>query len=112
MVDSIVYTIHATAAETVSGQSDALDITQHDEAIAFLDVSAASGTSPDMVVSFEYSPDGVMWFDSGIAYTAVTAVSRPAIKQLTNFGRWVRAKWVITGTTPSFTFSMALIAKN
>ena len=112
MVDSKVYTVHATGAETVSGQSAALDIAIHDEMVAFLDVSAASGTSPSMVVSFEYSPDNIMWFDSGVAYTAITAVARPAVKQLTNFGRWVRAKWVITGTTPSLTFSLSIIAKN
>lgn len=112
MVDSKLYTIHASGAETANGESPALDIGQHDEALAFLDVSAASGTSPNMVVSFEYSPDGVTWFDSGVAYTAVTTVARPASKQLTNFGRWIRAKWAITGTTPSFTFSLAMVAKN
>lgn len=112
MVDSKLYTIHASGTETANGQSAAFDIAQHDEALAFLDVSGASGTTPSLVVSFEYSPDGVTWFDSGVAYTAVTAVARPAVKQLTNFGRWVRAKWAITGTTPSFTFSLALVAKN
>ncbi len=106
-----VFTLHASAAETATGQSASVDLSTYAEALAELNVTAVAGTSPTMTVSFQTSDDGADWYDMGTAFAAVTAVSKPAALKFTNFGQFVRAVWTIGGTTPSFTFTLKLVAK-
>ncbi len=107
-----VFTLHASAAETATGQSAGVDLSTYAEALAELNVTAVAGTSPTMTVSFQTSDDGTDWYGLGDAFAAVTAVAKPNILRLTNVGRFVRAVWTITGTTPSFTFTLKLVAKS
>jgi hypothetical protein len=70
--------------------------------------SAASGTTPTLNVSLEESDDGSTW----------TAIAGSAVPQLTAAGnaggnatpakKYVRATSVVAGTTPSFTYRVAL----
>lgn len=76
--------------------------------VAYLNVTAVSGTSPTLTVAFQDSPDGVNWYNipSG-AFSAVTAVGTsrlalPAGPVGPNF----RASVTVGGTTPSFTTSL------
>ena len=79
--------------------------------LAYLNVSAASGTSPTLTVTLQDSPDGVNWYPvpSG-AFTAVTAVglSRLVVPAGTAVGSYLRAALTVGGTTPSFTTSLTV----
>lgn len=79
--------------------------------VAYLNVSAVSGTTPTMTVTLQDSPDGVNWYNlpSG-AFSAATAVgtSRLALPATTAVGPNFRASVVVGGTTPSFTASLLI----
>ena len=92
--------------------SEILDMGQMVEAIAFLNVTAHSGTGT-LDVSFQLSPDKVNWIDSGDALAQVIATNSMTIKKFTAiFGRWVRVKIIVTGTPISYTFDLSIVAKS
>ena len=75
-------------------------------AVAYLTVSAASGTTPSMTVKFQDSADQTNWVDvpSG-AFSAVTTTGTSRLV-LSNVGPYLRIVETITGTSPSFTHSV------
>ncbi len=100
------------AARTTSGtQSVPLDVSLMTEMAAFLIVNSASGTSPSLSVKLQDSPDGVNWADV-YTYPAVTAGNTVLRAGWSDFkyslGRYLQATWTISGTTPSFTFSVSV----
>lgn len=109
--ETAVIELHASAAETADGNSDSEDVGKYREAVALLDVTAASGTSPTLDIKFQTSPDGTDWYDTGDAFAQQTAVNKPEALSLTNFGKYVRAVWATGGTSPSFTFELNLVTK-
>ena len=70
-----------------------------------LNVTAASGTSPSLAVFVEDSFDGTTW-NQIAAFAAKTAAGVEVVNISTPFTDRVRVRWAITGTTPSFTFSV------
>jgi hypothetical protein len=70
-----------------------------------LNVTAASGTTPNLVVLVEDSLDGTTWNTIG-TFSAKTTTAREVINITTPFTDQVRVSWTITGTTPSFTFTV------
>ncbi|HQR98152.1 MULTISPECIES: hypothetical protein [unclassified Polaromonas] len=99
------FTALASAARTTSGTVD-LDAvpSEYQELSVYLDVTATSGTSPSMTVTYQSSPDGVTFFDN-TAGAAITAVGKQLIKVPSTIGGYGRLSYAISGTTPSFTFS-------
>ena len=78
---------------------------------AQLNVTAASGTTPNLAALIEDSLDnGITWNTIG-TFTARTTTGREVINITTPFATLLRASWVITGTTPSFTFAIDWYAK-
>jgi hypothetical protein len=64
-----------------------------------------SGTTPSLLVFVETSSDGTTWRELG-AFTALFAAG----SQRASFpgaDRFVRARWALGGTDPSFTFSVS-----
>lgn len=106
-----VFTLKASGAVTATGQSAGVLLDAFLEAFAALDVTVVSGTTPILDVKVQTSDDNIDWYDAGSAFAQITAASKPAVLKLTNFGNYVRAVWTIGGTTPSFTFSLKLVAK-
>src|SRR5436305_3282050 len=100
-------------AQTASGtQSVPLDVSLMTEMTAFLIVNSASGTSPSLSVTLQDSPDGVHWSNvySFPAVTAGNTVLRAGWQDFRySLGRYLQAAWTITGTTPSFTFSVSVV---
>ena len=106
----------ASAARTTTGnsgaqRSPALDESGHIALSSDLNllvvVTAASGTSPSATFSVEWSADGTNFCaaDPPDTFTAITtAVNK--VKQFGIKGSLYRIVWTITGTTPSFTFSI------
>jgi len=105
-------TLQASAAKTTTNNSSSLAIGGYKEAVVTLNVTAASGTVPTLDVKIQTSDDGgTTWFDlPGVAFAQVTAATTKAL-QITNFGDTIRAVSTITGTTPSFTYAIKLVAK-
>lgn len=71
-------------------------------------VTAASGTTPSITFEVQWSFDGGATFMSGPSadtITAITAVGSKAASFVPK-GDAYRIKWTISGTTPSFTFSV------
>jgi hypothetical protein len=101
------------AARTASGtQSVPLDVSLMTEMSAFLIVNSASGTSPSLTVTLQDSPDGVNWANvySFPAVTSGSTVLRAGWSDLKFcLGRYLQATWSISGTTPSFTFSVSVV---
>ena len=106
-------TVHASAARTATGQTSGFTVGSGEWLAVAVDVTAVSGTTPSMTVNVEWSNDGTTWFvgDTADAFTAITA-ARKAVKRFEVKGLQFRLNYAITGTTPSFTFSAAVIASN
>jgi hypothetical protein len=80
-------------------------------ALAVLDISAASGTTPSLTQEVEGSDDGSTWSaagEGGAAFGAKTAAGRSFLS-LKPFRQYRAAANTISGTTPSFTYSLMVI---
>lgn len=102
-------TVAASAARTTTGNSGVVGALEPSEKVAILlDVTAVSGTSPSMTVSVEWSHNGTTWAtpETADAFTALTATASK-VKTFDVKGKFLRVVWTITGTTPSFTFSVS-----
>lgn len=101
-------TLVPSAARTTNSQIESgEDYGAIDRLRAQLNVTAASGTTPSMTVVLESTLDGVNWDTLG-TFAAKTAAGREVITINPVIGRRLRARWTITGTTPSFTFSVLI----
>lgn len=107
MADVLAVTLQASGAQTASGSGSAQDIgALRSAARLTLDVTATSGTEPRLSVAIETSSNSstgwrqVARFDQAQTPTSI---------KLSMFGldRYIRAVWTISGTTPSFTFSVS-----
>ncbi len=102
----------ASAAQTANGQTADLDGYGGASTLRCqLDVTAVSGTTPSLTVFIEDTLDGVNWNQVG-AFAAKTAVGREVINVTTPFAKRLRVRWAITGTTPSFTFSVRAVSQS
>lgn len=107
----------ASAAATADGNSGSLFVGVFDELSVDVNVSAVAGTNtPSMTLYVDrLGADGV-WYpiytSSAVTAAAVvsTSLGRGAATNAT-FGATARLRWVITGTTPSFTFSASIVGK-
>src|SRR5262245_10863201 len=99
----------ASAARTASGNAGPFAPAEAGQNLAVVvDTTAVSGTSPSMTPSVEWSQDGgATWAQADVAdaFNAITAVGTKA-RVFAVKGQNFRIVWVITGTTPSFTFSV------
>jgi hypothetical protein len=87
--------------------SSSFNVSAYAEGIFFVDVTAESGTST-LDVTIQYSPDDSTWYDH-TAMSQITATGQYD-QAITNYGKYVRAKYVVGGT--SFTFSIKGTFKN
>ena len=106
----------ASAAKTATGNSADLAVGPYTELTVDINITAVSGTTPTIQVFIDRKGvDGIyyaIW--QSVSQTAVSVMSTSigagcAITQ--SLGTTVQLRWVITGTTPSFTFSASLIGK-
>jgi len=83
------------------------------EAVAFARVTAKAGTNPTLDIKFQGSHDGTNFADLGDTFTQITNTGTYLKKLAANFGKYVRAVCTIGGTeTPTFTFSLNVVAKS
>lgn len=108
-------TLQASVVQTGNGQSAAFDLLLSSfatdglarrVATLLLEVTAASGTAPTLIVTIETSPNTSSW-KTVLSFTTVTAIT---FERLTfaPLERYVRARWTIAGpVSPSFTFAIS-----
>ncbi len=102
-VDSRDVTLHPSAARTATGNGSVVEETGERRTLSLsLVVTAASGTSPTLDVTVQTSADGSTWYSAG-SFAQLTATGSE--RKTFALDRYVRLRWVIGGTTPSFTFS-------
>lgn len=127
----------ASAAFTASGNSAAFSMSTATSIVVGIDVTAASGTTPVLDLWLQASDDGgTTWYDMPADWALKTATTAAAGTLTPSSGAGVRdivdgnattgaflgvykhlatdkirLKWVISGTTPSFTFSASVVAK-
>ncbi|MCJ7506350.1 hypothetical protein MUP05_07790 [Candidatus Bathyarchaeota archaeon] len=89
------------------------DLGTYAEAMGFAKVTAKVGTSPTLDIKFQGSHDGTNFADLGDAFTQITTEGTYLKKLAANFGKHVRAVCTIGGSdTPTFTFSLNVVAKS
>ena len=101
-------TVVTSTARTTTGNSGALKAPSEPNLSLLAVVSAASGTTPSMTLSVEWSADGTNFVpaDTADSFTAITTANG-LTKRFTTKSAFYRVVWTITGTTPSFTFSVS-----
>jgi len=100
--------VHPSAARTANGNGQAIvDSDRGDTLSLLVDVSASSGTTPTLDLSVQWSFDGIAWAtaETPDSFTQITGTGTK-VKTFTVKAPHYRVVWVITGTTPSFTFSV------
>lgn len=69
-------------------------------------LTAVGGTTPNLTLSVQWSNDGTTWYTSDPAdtFTALTAAGN-VVKTFASKGRFLRLNEVLTGTTPTATYT-------
>lgn len=102
--------LQVLGAETATGNGTGVDNTtaSTNGGTGVLQVTAGSPGAATLVVKVQHSPDNTTYTDL-ITFASVLGSDAPTSQRLTVAGtvnRYVRAQWTITGSTPSFTFSL------
>jgi len=98
-----------------TGISPPLDAIDFDEELMTIIVSAVSGTDPKLDVCVQHSADKQNWknlygdFLQGI-FPRIEAVGNETIR-ITKFSQYLRVKYSISGTSPSFTVNFEVLGK-
>lgn len=119
-VGGLAVTLQPSAAKTTTntspnmctvGVAHSLNAANYSGVVAYIIVTAVSGTGPSMTVKLQDSIDGANFADTGFASAAITATGVYPIRipagNLAE-GAILQAVSTITGTTPSFTYSIVL----
>jgi len=91
------------AARAAAGQSNAFKVVSYNEGILFVKVTAKAGTLPNLKVLVEVSPNNSDWYQA--SESNFDAEGNFSL-EVDNFVSYIRARWEISGTNPSFTFSI------
>lgn len=104
-----------SAQRTSDGASDLFQVGAYTEARVYINITALSGTAtPTLTVTIEDTPDST----NGNYYTHTASAGLTATGQtplsLTNFARYIRVSWEITGTFSAgqgITFTVDIVFK-
>ena len=113
--------LHVLNTRTATGQSTGVDLLDYEGvATITLDSAAGTGTTPTNAVTFDESDDNSTWsaipaaeFMEGTNFTGLTTVASQQVRHInvSERKRYIREVHTITGTTPSYTFSVSMIAQ-
>lgn len=104
-VVNLVGSATTVVTQTATTTSATMDLASYGTARMDLHVTAATGTTPSMTVVINHSPDGTNWTALGSFTAATTATDQH--KVFAGCDRYLQAVATITGTTPSFTYSVS-----
>jgi hypothetical protein len=96
----------ASGAKVATGNSGVQNSSKALNQVIALDVSAVTGTTPNLTVTVEWSMDGTNFGAASTpdGFTAITTAGNVR-QSFTTKGPFFRLVWTITGTTPSFTLN-------
>lgn len=96
-------------ARTAAGTSSWLNVSRYEQVHFYVEVTVVSGTSPILNLWIEDSPDASTAFPITAQYamTAATNLRIPIAVSAT----YLRIRWTVAGTSPSFTFQVTYIGK-
>lgn len=107
----------STAARTTTGNSGGINIAATggvgreipDTMSLWIDITAASGTTPTLDLTVEWSMDGTNFVTPEVGADSFTQKTTTGqhLKQFTVLAQYYRIVWTIGGTTPSFTFTVS-----
>lgn len=104
---------YSSSALAASGATDSPSFNGggYSTMVAYLNVTAHSGSSPTLDVKFQDSPDGgTTWYDiPSAAFTQVTTTNGTQRLVVSNFGTKLRAVATEGGTTPSYNFTLDVV---
>lgn len=106
-------TLQASAAKTASNNGQAVSVdSSYDSALVFLNVTAASGTTPTLDVKLQTSDDGgTTWYDlPNGSFTQKTNIGSQVLA-FTSVGDTIRVASTVGGTSPSFTYAVKAVLK-
>jgi len=98
-------TIHASGAETADGNSADIDVSGYWGAELCLDITSVSGTNPSMDFYVEGKDPVSGKYKTIDSFTGLTGTGTHWTTITTLAFGIIRARWLISGTSPSFTFS-------
>jgi len=98
-----------SAARTSSGQSSWFNVEEFDQINFYIDITAISGTNPTMTVKLQESPDQSDAYD--LEEIAVEETGNYAIRTNEHV-KYIRLRYVISGTLPSITFQADYIGRS
>jgi len=110
-----------TTVSTANVTSDPIDVREFIEAIAFINMTAQTGTAPTLDCKIQYSPnyDPAIpskpgnWVDSGDTFTQMNTATGVFFEKLSaNFGRFIRLVFTPGGTLPVYTIVPTVVAKS
>lgn len=107
-------TVIPSAVRTSDGSADFGGWTPDLPLAVQLDVTAVSGTSPTLALHVEQTFDGVNWASFGfgpINNVDSAGVYHVVVEDAPGATGIYRLRWVLGGTTPSFTFSAIVHAE-
>lgn len=96
-------TLAPLAARTTTGEGGDVQIISGQSARCYLNVTAASGTSPTLDVTIVGVVDGADYTLFTFAQKTAAGVETVRTDDVPDV---LKAKWTIAGTTPSFTFEV------
>lgn len=109
-------TLLASAARTIDGNTQAapLNVSDYRDCHIFVDVTVVSGTNINMdIVSQAYDPIGLKWYDIQMIVSSITGTGQYyAETGSAGLATGLALRWIITGTTPSFTFAIRYVLKD
>ena len=97
---------------TASGNTAGIDVSRFTSVRAGLKVTAVSGTTPTLDVYIEGKYEATGDYVPLLSQTGITSTGFYELGQVDNLAfRLIRVKWVVGGTSPSFTIAVAAQAK-
>lgn len=107
------HTLLSSAQRSASGYSNAINAGEYEEAVFYLNVTAAEGTNPTLDLTLELSPDNTTWYTTGTTFTQSTGAVKRLLTVASGLGMFARMAYTIGGTnTPKFTFELRGVFKS
>jgi hypothetical protein len=92
---------------TSSGNTADIDVSLYSSVRIMVKVTSVSGTSPTLDVYVEGKYEATGDYVPLLSITGITSTGVYELGQLDNLCfRYIRVRWVVGGTTPSFTFAV------
>lgn len=104
-------TVLSSQAVTANTNTSEMYVGPYAEALVFIDVTTITGTLPTCLPVVQVSHDNSSWWDHTAGQEMRDVVTKYLIP-VSNIGDYIRVSLTVAGTSPSFTMSVVIQAKN